>query len=155
MPTVARSIFIAPSSRWMIPSSHVELRISFVIPRCGARWGLAVVCGTFLLAAGCRDPSPQEARELALREALDTFRSTLDQYRGDKGTYPASLNDLVSQGYLRSIPRDPMTRSRETWRITYAYPGTPAPWETSHFVIVRIRSGAEGRARDGTAYSSW
>ncbi len=133
----------------------LELRISFVIPRFGARWGPAVVCGAFLLAAACRNRSPRDASEVALRETLDVFRSTLDQYRGDKGTYPESLDDLVREGYLRSIPFDPMTRSRETWRITYAYPGTPAPWETPHFVVVRIRSGSEGRARDGTPYSSW
>lgn len=126
-----------------------------MIPRFGAHWGPAVVCGAYLLAAGCRGRSLQEAREAALREDLDTFRSTLDQYRGDKGTYPKSLDDLVREGYLRSIPYDPMTGSRETWKITYAYPGTPAPWETPHFVIVRIRSGSEGRARDGTLYSSW
>jgi general secretion pathway protein G len=126
-----------------------------VIPRFGARSSPAVVCAAFLLAAGCRGGSAQEARELALREVLDTFRSTLDQYRGDKGTYPESLDDLVREGYLRSIPHDPITRSRDTWKITYEYPGTPGPWQTSSFVVVRIRSGAEGRARDGTAYSSW
>lgn len=126
-----------------------------MIPRFGARWALAVVCGAFLLAASCRGRSPQEAREAALRENLHVFRSTLAQYRGDKGTYPASLNDLVFEGYLRSIPFDPMTESRNTWRITYEYPGTPGPGQRSRFVVVDVRSGSQGRARDGTPYSSW
>jgi len=90
-----------------------------------------------------------------LRENLQTFRSTLAQYRGDKGTYPASLNDLVREGYLRAIPVDPVTRSRETWRVTYEDPGTPGPGQSSRFVVVDVRSGGTGRARDGTAYSSW
>src|SRR5437667_10230659 len=59
--------------------------------------------------------SPQRAREAALREDLFTLRSTIDQYHGDKGYYPPDLATLVSDGYLRQIPVDPMTKSRDTW----------------------------------------
>lgn len=124
-------------------------------PALDARWRPVVVCGAIVLALGCGREGPRDAREAALRENLDTFRSTLDQYRGDKGRYPASLNDLVAEGYLRSIPVDPMTRSRESWRLVYEYPGTPGPGETSRFIVVDVRSGSDARARDGTLYRSW
>ena len=108
-----------------------------------------------LVVQGCLDRSPMRAREEALRQDLLVFRSTLEQYRSDKGTYPGSLNDLVTEGYLRSIPFDPMTRSRDTWRAIYEYPGTPGPGRSSRFVVVGVRSGSPGRARDGTLYGDW
>lgn len=114
----------------------------------------AIVLGALLLA-DCRSRGPQDAREAALREDLQTFRSVLAQYRNDKGTYPASLADLVREGYLRTIPIDPMTRSRETWRVTHEYPGTPGPGQSSQFVVVDVRSGSRDRARDGRPYSTW
>ena len=88
--------------------------------------GSAEIPGALLLAGGCRALSPRKAREAALRENLSTLRSTIRQYHGDKGIYPASLRDLVAEGYIRSIPVDPLTRSRESWRLTYQYPGTPS-----------------------------
>ena len=89
-----------------------------------------------------------------LREDLSTLRSTLRQYYEDKGTYPASLKALIEEGYLRSIPIDPLTRTRETWRLTYEDPGTPRPGH-SRFVVVDVASGSRDRARDGTPYSTW
>jgi general secretion pathway protein G len=83
------------------------------------------------------------------------MRSTLRQYRGDRRTYPASLRDLVADGYLRTIPVDPITRSRDTWRATYEYPGTPGPGQSARFVVVDVHSGSAERAIDGTPYSSW
>ncbi|HEY6097657.1 MAG TPA: prepilin-type N-terminal cleavage/methylation domain-containing protein, partial [Candidatus Deferrimicrobium sp.] len=61
--------------------------------------------------------SPQRAREAALREDLFTMRSTIDQYHGDKGHYPADLQTLVTDGYMRKIPIDPMTKSADTWVV--------------------------------------
>src|SRR5713101_6962380 len=59
--------------------------------------------------------SPQRAREATLKEDLFTMRSVIDQFHGDKGFYPADLATLVTEGYLRKIPIDPMTKSAETW----------------------------------------
>jgi general secretion pathway protein G len=61
--------------------------------------------------------SPQKGREAALREDLFTIRETLDEYHGDKGHYPADLATLVTDGYLRKIPVDPITKSADTWQI--------------------------------------
>ena len=55
--------------------------------------------------------SPKRAREATLRADLFTFRSVLDQYKGDKGEYPPDLETLIKDGYIRRIPLDPMTKA--------------------------------------------
>ena len=57
----------------------------------------------------------QSAREAVLREDLHVMRAAIDSYTMDKQKAPQSLDDLIQDGYLRSIPEDPMTHSRETW----------------------------------------
>ncbi len=104
--------------------------------------------------------SPQRAREAALRENLFTFRSTIDQFHGDKGYYPPDLQTLVSEGYLRQIPPDPMTKSRETWVVDYeevdaASEGEATPEETATPGVVDVHSGSTGKALDGTLYKDW
>src|ERR1700693_3063747 len=66
--------------------------------------------------------SPQRAREATLKEDLFTMRSVIDQYHGDKGVYPPDLPTLVTEGYLRKIPVDPMTKSAETWVLVFEEP---------------------------------
>src|SRR5438128_12341515 len=57
-----------------------------------------------------------KAREAVLRQDLFTMRDLLDQYRADKGKYPATLKDLVTATYLRAVPVDPITQSATTWQ---------------------------------------
>ncbi len=57
-----------------------------------------------------------KAREGALKQTIFVLRDVIDQYRADKGKYPQALTDLVTAGYLRSVPIDPMTRSNQTWQ---------------------------------------
>jgi general secretion pathway protein G len=104
--------------------------------------------------------SPQRAREAALRENLFTFRSTIDQFHGDKGYYPPDLQSLVTEGYLRQIPVDPMTKSRDTWVVAYeeieaGEEGQPPPEETVAPGIIDVHSSSEGKALDGTLYKEW
>src|SRR5262245_53987487 len=61
--------------------------------------------------------SVRRSREAVLREDLFRMRDAIDQYYADKNKYPQSLADLVSEGYLREIPKDPMTDSADTWTI--------------------------------------
>src|SRR3990172_5120814 len=56
------------------------------------------------------------AKEATLRGQLFQMRDAIDQYYADKGKYPDSLQTLVSEGYLRSVPRDPFTTSSDTWQ---------------------------------------
>ena len=57
-----------------------------------------------------------KARETALKHTLFVLRDVIDKYRADKGTYPSALTDLVTAGYLRAVPTDPLTGSTTTWQ---------------------------------------
>lgn len=97
--------------------------------------------------------SVHRAREATLKENLFRMRDAIDQYYADKTKYPASLEDLVSEGYLREIPRDPMTDSSETWQTEAAEPDPANP--TAEPGIYNVRSGSDGTSLDGTPYSEW
>jgi general secretion pathway protein G len=104
--------------------------------------------------------SPQRAREAALREDLFTIRSVLDQYHGDKGIFPPDLATLVTDGYLRKIPIDPMTKSGETWVLAYEEitpdeTTSAAPTEPTTPGITDVHSGSSEKALDGTLYKDW
>jgi len=97
--------------------------------------------------------SVQSAKEATLRTDLFRMRDAIDQYYADKAKYPASLDTLVSDGYMRQIPRDPITQSADTWQTV---PAEPEPGNTSTDPgIYNIKSGAQGTGLDGTPYSDW
>src|SRR5262245_41550536 len=62
------------------------------------------------------------AKEAALNSDLFLMRDAIDQYYADKGKYPETLQSLVTESYLRAIPRDPFTNSSDTWTTTAADP---------------------------------
>lgn len=101
--------------------------------------------------------SPQRAREAALKEDLFTMRQVIDHYHGDKGQYPPDLQTLVTDGYMRKIPNDPMTNSAETWVLTYEEdtPESDNPDEPVTPGITDIHSSSEATALDGTLYKDW
>ena len=79
------------------------------------------------------------------------MRDAIDQHYADKGKYPASLDALVTDNYLRKIPEDPITRSADSWQTIPAEPDPSNP--SAEPGISRRRSGADGTALDGTKYS--
>jgi general secretion pathway protein G len=92
-------------------------------------------------------------QEATLRTDLFRMRDAIDQYYADKNKYPASLDALVSEGYLRKIPEDPITKSADTWQTV---PAEPDPGNTSADPgIYDVKSGAQGTALDGSNYSDW
>jgi general secretion pathway protein G len=94
----------------------------------------------------------QRAREAVLRENLFRLREVIDQYHHDKGKYPATLQTLVQEGYLRDMPLDPITQSRETWiEVPEDMGDNPDP--TAQPGIWDVQSGAEGATLDGEPYS--
>jgi general secretion pathway protein G len=95
----------------------------------------------------------QRGREAVLKEDLFRMRDAIDQHYADKGKYPMSLEELVSAGYLRQIPRDPLTESDQTWETIPAEPDPSNP--TVELGIYNVRSGAQGTALDGTPYNEW
>jgi general secretion pathway protein G len=74
---------------------------------------IAIILVLIGLAAGRYEKSIIRAREAVLKQDLQTMRSAIQQYTLDKAAGPQSLDDLVSAGYLREVPTDPMTRARE------------------------------------------
>ena len=97
--------------------------------------------------------SVQASREAVLKSDLFRMRDAIDQYYADKGKYPQSLDTLTSEGYLRKIPEDPITRSASTWQTVPAEPDPANP--SAEPGIYDVKSGAEGVGLDGTAYAEW
>jgi general secretion pathway protein G len=88
------------------------------------------------------------AKATALHETLNVVRDAIDKYRADKDKYPASLEALVEQHYLRQLPVDPVTGSREGWIID-APPDDPAGG------VADIHSGDQGSDAAGVAYRDY
>ena len=64
--------------------------------------------------------SVTRAEEAVLKENLFRMRDAMDQFYADKNKWPADLAELVSEGYIREVPTDPMTKSKDTWQTTQA-----------------------------------
>ncbi len=93
------------------------------------------------------------AREAVLKEDLRVMRSAIDSYTMDKQKAPQSLDDLVTEGYLKVIPEDPMTKSRDTW-VTDVSDSLHSLDQTDPG-IDDVHSGAQDTGSDGQAYSTW
>jgi len=93
------------------------------------------------------------AQEAALRDDLHTLRSVIDQYTLDKQKAPTSLQDLVDASYIKQLPMDPFTKSRETW-VPVTDDSLLSPDQTAPG-IVDVHSGSDQVSTEGTAYSTW
>jgi len=93
------------------------------------------------------------ARESVLHEDLFRLRDAIDQYYADKNQYPSGLDALVSEGYMRAVPKDPFTNSTSSWQTVASEPDAANP--TALPGINDVKSGAEATALDGTRYSDW
>jgi general secretion pathway protein G len=92
-------------------------------------------------------------REAVLREDLFRMRDAIDQYYADKAKYPAGLEALVAEGYLRQVPKDPITNSSDTWQTIPAEPDASDP--TAAPGIFDVKSGSDGTSFDGSRYAEW
>jgi general secretion pathway protein G len=93
------------------------------------------------------------SREAVLRTDLFRMRDAIDQYYADKGKYPSALDSLVSDGYMRKVPEDPITKSSDTWVTVPAEPDPNNP--SAEPGIYDVKSGAQGAALDGSNYADW
>jgi len=93
------------------------------------------------------------AREGVLKEDLFRLRDAIDQYYADKGTYPSTLDALVSDGYVRKVPEDPFTKSNSSWQTVPAEPDPNNP--TAEAGVFDVKSGSDATALDGTKYAEW
>ena len=114
---------------------------------------LAIISVLLLLAVPRYTAALRQARESVLKTDLQTMRAAIDSYTMDKQKAPQALDDLVQEGYLKAIPVDPMTRSKDTWvpdtsdamySIDQTDPG-----------ITDVHSGSEETGSDGQPYSTW
>jgi len=115
---------------------------------------LIVVMAIVALLAGITAPryfaSVERAKANSLRSSLAVMRDALDKYAADKGRYPDSLEQLVQDRYLRQVPEDPLTGNAHSW-ITLP---PPAAADLAG-QVGDVRSGAAGRAPDGSLYADW
>jgi general secretion pathway protein G len=97
--------------------------------------------------------SVTSAKEAALKSDLFFMRDAIDQYYADKGKYPDSLQTLVTDNYIRAIPKDPFTLSTDSWQTVEAEP--QAGSSTAEPGIYDVKSGSQDTAIDGTKYADW
>lgn len=118
---------------------------------------LMIVISIILILISTAIPIYQQsiirARESVLAQNLFTLRSVIDQYTMDKQKAPQSLEDIIQAGYLKQVPIDPITNSRDTWQteqedylqsVDQTQPG-----------ITNVHSGAQGVGSNGVAYAEW
>jgi general secretion pathway protein G len=93
------------------------------------------------------------SREATLKEDLFRMRDAIDQYYADKGKYPSDLQALVTDQYMREVPVDPISRSRDTWQTIPAEPDPNNP--SADPGIFNVKSGAEGISLQRQAYAEF
>jgi len=97
--------------------------------------------------------SVTRAEEAVLKENLFRMRDAIDQFYADKNKYPTDLAELSSESYIREVPTDPMTKSKNTWTTTQAEPDANNP--AAQVGIYDVKSGSDRTALDGTRYADW
>ena len=109
---------------------------------------LAIVATLLTIAVPRYWASLDRSKEVVLKENLYQMRDAIGKYYGDKGKYPESLEALASDKYLHRVPLDPITESATTWVLV----PHPDPQKTG---VYDVRSGAPGKALDGTEFATW
>ncbi len=114
---------------------------------------MAIISVLVSIAVPIYQKSLLRTKETLLKNNLFTLRTVIDEYTFDKQKEPQSLQDLVNEGYLRSVPIDPITGSDQSWRlimedalsmVNQTQPG-----------IFDVRSGSDQKSLEGTPYSEW
>ncbi len=93
------------------------------------------------------------SKEAVLKQNLFTLRTLIDEYTFDKEKAPQSLQDLVTEGYLRDLPLDPFTKKRDTWKVEME--DAMRSVDQREPDIIDVHSGSDGTALDGSKYSDW
>ena len=135
--------------RFSLPTAHCSLHAGFTLLE------LMIVITVVIILAAIVLPQYQKTilatREAVLREDLFNMRKLLDQYAADKQKLPQSLDDLVSGGYLRELPKDPVTGQADWTTVTGEDPNS-ANGEQG---VTDIHSASTDTSSEGTPYSEW
>jgi len=110
---------------------------------------MAIIVTILAIAVPFYTTAMVRAKESVLMSNLFTLRAVIDQYTYDKEEPPQALDDLVSEGYLREIPLDPFTESRDTWQVI----NDTGP--TGESGVYNVHSGSDRVGLNGTPYSEW
>lgn len=109
---------------------------------------MAIIATLLTIAVPRYFKSLERSKETVLRQDLSTLREQIDRYAGDKGHYPETLQTLVADHYLRTIPVDPFTGDTEHWvAVASDEPENPG--------LKNVKSGAEGVGQNGVPYAEW
>lgn len=114
---------------------------------------MAIISILLSIAVPLYQKSLLRTKESLLKNNLFTLRTVIDEYTFDKQKAPQTLQDLVSQGYLRAVPIDPITGSDQTWRVIMEDSLTMV--NQTEPGIFDVRSGSDLKSLEGTPYSEW
>lgn len=137
----------------MVPPMRNGKRRSFGFTLIELLIVMAIIATLMAVAVPMYQRSIIRSKESVLKNNLFTLRTVIDEYTYDKQKAPQSLQDLVSDGYLREVPKDPMTGDNTSWKITMEDAGSsvsstePGIWD--------VHSGASKTSLEGTPYSDW
>ena len=116
---------------------------------------LMIVISIIIILAAITLPQYQKTimhtRETVLRDDLRKFRMLIDQFAADKGRLPQSLDDLVSEGYMREVPVDPFTGQKD-WAVTMGDDPNSLQGESG---MTDVHSASADTSSEGTPYSEW
>jgi general secretion pathway protein G len=114
---------------------------------------MAIIAVLMSVAIPIYSRSIVRAKESVLKNNLFTMRTVIDEYTYDKQKAPQTLNDLVSDGYMRQIPVDPMTGTADSWKVIMEDASNTV--NQSQPGIFDVRSGSDKMSLEGTPYSEW
>ena len=114
---------------------------------------MAIVSIIISIAVPLYQKSIIRSKESVLRNNLFTLRTVIDEYTYDKQKAPQALQDLVTEGYLRAVPTDPITNSDSSWRVIQEDPMSAASQNEPG--IWDVRSGSDQKSLEGTPYADW
>jgi general secretion pathway protein G len=114
---------------------------------------MAIIAILMSVAIPIYSRSITRAKESVLKNNLFTMRTVIDEYTYDKQKAPQSLNDLVSDGYMRQIPVDPITGTADSWKVIMEDASNTV--NQSEPGIFDVRSSSDKISLEGTPYSEW
>ncbi len=114
---------------------------------------MAIISVLVAIAVPLYQKSLLRTKESLLKNNLFTLRTVIDEYTFDKQKAPQTLDDLVSQGYLRNVPVDPITGSNQTWRVVME--DAISSVDQTQPGIYDVRSGSDLKSLEGPPYAEW
>ena len=133
---------ISARRRWQRGFTRIELMVV-----------MAIISVLLAIALPIYSKSITRAKESVLKHNLFSMRQAIDEYTIDKQKAPETLQALVTDGYLRQLPQDPITNSDQTWRAIME--DTPVGGTNSAPGVFDVKSGSDKASLEGTPYSDW